>query len=54
MGTMAMLFISVINFRLETTRHSKPLDKWGLLLGGDRDAIVRHPFGGPNGTLQVF
>jgi len=38
-------------FSLETTRHSKPLDKWGILVGGD--AFVRHPFGSPNGTLQV-
>ena len=46
-----MIFTSVINLVLETTRHSKQLDKWGVLLGGGAVVVVRHPFSGPNGPL---
>ena len=50
-GNNGHAFYICHQFSLETTRHSKQLDKWGVLLGGD--AVVRHPFGSPNGTLQV-
>ena len=38
-------------FGLESTRHSKTLYKWGVLLVND--AIVSHPFSRPNAPLQV-
>ena len=50
MGTMAMLFTSVINliWKLQDIANNY---KWGVLLGGD--AVVCHPFHSPKRPLQV-
>ena len=51
MGTMDMLFTSVINLVWKLQYIANNLDKWGVLLGGD--VVVHHPFRSPNRPLQV-